>query len=793
MKLRIVLFLLLSISVFFSIAYFEKVSGQSGVAPPIEWTKTYGGSGNQGVKVVQQTLDGGYALFGNSGMDGLLVKVDSNGDMQWNKTFNNMGIRFGLQREDGGYTLLGGGGLFSTDELGNLLWVKEIEGSIFSAQKTSDGGYVLAGVEDNSAFLLKTDNYGNVNWRKTYGVDTFARSVQSTFDGGFILAGEKRVSGLEDGWFAKTDVNGNLVWTKTYGWVDKQDSINCVETTTDGGYIMTGRFGQNPDSNHFSTGDFSLIKIDSLGNVQWTRPFIDTSIFPKETVAEGNSVRETTDGGFIAIGHYGPYEFWLVKTDVSGNILWTMSFSDSISSIIQTDDRDYVISGSKSVVTGIDSDFLLMKIMRANPPVSIFNYSPTNPTVREEVFFNASASYDLDEDIVSYRWDFSDGNITSTTTANISHSFELPGNYNVTLTVIDSEDLNSTYSQSILVKIHSSISISTDSEVSYASKPVQFAGSLIDANRNGLNNENVSIYYGVTGKESWTLITNVTTDSIGNFVSIWTPSNPGDYSVKVEWIGNQTFYGTSNTTNIKILHNPTLLSISLSSTSTTFGFKVGINGELTSNQLGLAGFPIRLSYSVTQGQTWNDISLINTSSEGKYSVEWMPSATGVYTVKAFWAGNSSYPQTAVTANLAVISFEEQTVFSVASNSTVTGLTFNSTSKELRFNLSGVTGTTGYVDACISKTLIDNIYDVHIYLNDSELEWDTISLDDSWLFHFTYNHSAHEVVIYLTGASAPTPIEISNTELLPILLVLGVIVVCGIVIYFSRRKKTIHNL
>jgi hypothetical protein len=79
---------------------------------------------------------------------------------------------------------------------------------------------------------------------------------------------------------------------------------------------------------------------------------------------------------------------------------------------------------------------------------------------------------------------------------------------------------------------------------------------------------------------------------------------------------------------------------------------VGINGELVSNDLGLVGFPIWLSYSVTKGQTWNDISLIKTDSEGKYSVEWMPSATGGYIVKALWAGNSSYPRREVTANLA---------------------------------------------------------------------------------------------------------------------------------------------
>ena len=70
-------------------------------------------------------------------------------------------------------------------------------------------------------------------------------------------------------------------------------------------------------------------------------------------------------------------------------------------------------------------------------PIANFSYSPVNPVVNETITFNASPSYDPDGYIAKYEWDFGDGNITNTTTPIITHSYQLAGNYNVTLTVTD--------------------------------------------------------------------------------------------------------------------------------------------------------------------------------------------------------------------------------------------------------------------------------------------------------------------------------------------------------------------
>lgn len=193
---------------------------------------------------------------------------------------------------------------------------------------------------------------------------------------------------------------------------------------------------------------------------------------------------------------------------------------------------------------------------------------------------------------------------------------------------------------------------------------------------------------------------------------------------------------------------PANLFLFLSTSTSYFGFKIEIDGNLTCNELGVPDAAILLSYSVTAEKSWNDITLIDTTSDGLYSAIWMPQATGSYMVKAVWAGNSTYPASTMTVNLAVIPFEERNVFSVISDSTVSELSFESVQRELTFTVEGLAGTMGYADVYIAKTLIGNIEEVEVKLNGTEIEYTATSLDDSWLIHFTYLHSAHTVAVNL---------------------------------------------
>jgi PKD repeat protein len=74
-------------------------------------------------------------------------------------------------------------------------------------------------------------------------------------------------------------------------------------------------------------------------------------------------------------------------------------------------------------------------------PKAAFFFSPTAPKAGDDVFFDGSASTD-DGQIVSYTWNFGDG---STGGGKQSvHSFDLPGEYSVTLTVTDDRGQSTT-------------------------------------------------------------------------------------------------------------------------------------------------------------------------------------------------------------------------------------------------------------------------------------------------------------------------------------------------------------
>jgi hypothetical protein len=132
----------------------------------IRWNKTFRGGGSTLGYSVQQTRDGGYIITGETlsygGYDVYLIKVDANGNMQWSKTFGGARDDRGYsvqQTSDGGYIIVGetrsyGAGLkdvylIKVDANGNMQWNKTFGGqgwdAGYSVQQTSDGGYIIVG------------------------------------------------------------------------------------------------------------------------------------------------------------------------------------------------------------------------------------------------------------------------------------------------------------------------------------------------------------------------------------------------------------------------------------------------------------------------------------------------------------------------------------------------------------------------------------------------------------------------------------------------------------------------
>jgi hypothetical protein len=215
------------------------------------------------------------------------------------------------------------------------------------------------------------------------------------------------------------------------------------------------------------------------------------------------------------------------------------------------------------------------------------------------------------------------------------------------------------------------------------------------------------------------------------------------------------------------------------------GFKVKINGTLTGNGGPISCASVLLSFSVTGGATWNDITAVPTSADGSYVAVWQPSATGTYLVRASCKPPYPYDSAESTRMLSVNTFDEQNVFSVVSNSTVSYLAFNSTSNELGFSVSGPDGTAGFVDVTIAKNLVSNIADLKVYLDGASLSYIAISTVDSWLLHFTYSHSAHSVIVNLGSPVVPEYFGWSVFGLLVIVLLMTQPI--------KRRWKSSHRL
>jgi len=361
-------------------------------APPEEWNRTFGGIYNDNGRSVQQTSDDGYILGGtieslnpNGGRkysdDAWLIKVDVNGNEQWNKTFRDLYIRSVLHLHDDGYIFVGikpterrPTVLVKTDVNGNQQWSKSFFdlGDAQSIQQTSDGGFILAGksygAKGTDARLVKTDSNGSEQWSKTFGLDGVytTSSVRETPDGGYILTGHiwwNENPRPREVWLLKADSNGTEQWNMTFGGAG-QDFVYSVQNTLDGGYILAGRTGS----------DAWLLKTDANGNEQWDKTF------GLDGFDRVYSVVQTSDGGYVLAGEidtaknpdfkgqilYKDNDAWLFKTDANGTLEWSKTIGglkgDEARSVQQTSDGGYIIAGTTESYGSGGSDIWLVKI-----------------------------------------------------------------------------------------------------------------------------------------------------------------------------------------------------------------------------------------------------------------------------------------------------------------------------------------------------------------------------------------------------------------------------------------------
>ena len=268
----------------------------------VQWERSYGGIAWDWANCIIQTPDGGYLVTGASESFGAtqgipdvwLVKLNAAGDIRWDRTYGGAGWdeAYCIQPTfDGGFILVGftdsyGQGhddvyLIKTDSIGNAQWERTYseydwdEG--YRVRQTEDGGYVIAGHTqvlgsgNGEVYLLKTDPDGNELWTRTFGGNEYEEgfSLEITDDGGYLIGGVTQSfgSGQQDMLLLKTDPQGNLEWSNAYGY-DLSDRCRSAIQTSDGGFLLTGITGQSFGMG----GDVWLVKIDMLSSKVVSQP-----------------------------------------------------------------------------------------------------------------------------------------------------------------------------------------------------------------------------------------------------------------------------------------------------------------------------------------------------------------------------------------------------------------------------------------------------------------------------------------------------------------------------------------
>ncbi len=404
---------------------FRLINGQS---PDIEWQNTIGSDSPDFLSNSLNTNDGGYLISGTTtgpangdktepyyGIDDIwVIKLDNVGNIEWQKVLGGSKkdqIFSTIQLSDGNYliagaspsnisgnksqvcnggTIYGDGWLIKLDAFGNILWDKTYGGAgeeaIFGVTESMDGNYILACSSPNGShaqkaeignggtdcWIIKVNTDGNIIWENTIGgagADT-PFDIQSLNDGSSIvvarsdsnISGDKTQNnkGALDYWLFKLNTEGDIVWQNTIGGSNFDYAVD-VRLSIDGGffiggYSLSGISGDKSEGLINSNQDFWVVKTDNLGNIIWENGIGSNSI---DYYGEINPLE---DGGLLICGYnsaivgadkteanIGSNDYWLLKLNADGNIVWDEviggTSGDNALSAIQTPDLGILISG----------------------------------------------------------------------------------------------------------------------------------------------------------------------------------------------------------------------------------------------------------------------------------------------------------------------------------------------------------------------------------------------------------------------------------------------------------------
>jgi hypothetical protein len=307
----------------------------------IIWQQIYGGGGSERGYCILEVSTGGFLLagcttsYGEGGYDAWLVKIDSTGGIDWQKTYGNSLDDYPfylIPGQNDGFviagtttdTLLGKFDLwaFKIDSEGNVEWETIMgdfdQDQIRSIQQTSDGGYITAGytVQDLETrydlWLVKLSSEGDSLWSKIYGgyERDVAQSVQVLSGDSLLVMGyNESITGDKDIWILKTDPQGNIINSTTFGG-EYPEYGHILNKSRDGNFLITGY----TESFGAVGWDLLMLKVDSEGNA------IGSKTYGGDGQDFGHDFYQDENGGYVCLGitdSYGAggWDAWMIWTD----------------------------------------------------------------------------------------------------------------------------------------------------------------------------------------------------------------------------------------------------------------------------------------------------------------------------------------------------------------------------------------------------------------------------------------------------------------------------------------------
>jgi len=361
----------------------------------IIWNKMFGGEEYDEANSVVYTETGEFIVAGYTQSYGLgrwgnafMFKADSNGDSVWTRNFGwdgNDVFADLVESSDGKFVATGLTDtennfeniyLVKVDIDGNLQWEKNFGGPqkevALSLTNADDGGLVITGVTksfsvgEEDLFIFKTNVDGDSLWFKTYGTtgNDGGYGISKTSDGGYIISG---IYNWSDLWLLKVDASGDTLWTKILGGANYDEGISVIETE-DKGFIISG------STSSFGAGELDayVVKTDSLGNFQWQKTYGFAGYDEGRRILKrdnGYLVMGSTDSGIS-----GEFNYFVVWTDENGDTVQTKIYGDSgedrCFDVINVGYKYFLIAGSDFNAASLGDAGLLL-IESGNSPSDI--------------------------------------------------------------------------------------------------------------------------------------------------------------------------------------------------------------------------------------------------------------------------------------------------------------------------------------------------------------------------------------------------------------------------------------